>query len=122
MVIKLDITTEQDIQLMVDTFYQKVNNDIILSYVFNDFSKVDWDNHLPKMYAFWSTLIFGSQSYKGSPFLSHIDLPINKDHFEHWLSLFYETLDELFEGEIADKTKLRATAIAQVFQTKLELI
>lgn len=64
---KADIRTEQDVELMVDSFYAKVNQDPLLSYVFNDFAEVDWQSHLPKMYQFWSTLIFGVQSYKGNP-------------------------------------------------------
>ncbi len=119
---KQDIQTEKDIELMVDNFYKKVNNDEILSYVFNDFSKVDWDSHLPKMYRFWNTLIFGKQSYKGNPFAAHIDLPIDKRHFERWVHLFNENMDELFQGDVAEHTKLRAKSIAHVFQSKLSLL
>jgi hemoglobin len=73
------------------------------------------------MYGFWNTLIFAKQEYKGSPFAAHIDLPIKTTHFDRWISLFEETLDELFEGEITEKTKLRANSIALVFQNKLQL-
>jgi len=118
---KNDISSEKDIKLMVNTFYDKVNKDTLLSYVFNDFSKVDWNSHLPKMYGFWNTLIFAKQEYKGSPFAAHIDLPIQTEHFDRWITLFEETLDQLFEGEITEKTKLRANSIAQVFQHKLQL-
>jgi len=114
-----DIASKQDIQIMVDSFYDKVNKNELLSYVFNDFSKVDWDSHLPKMYNFWNTLIFGKQDYKGNPFAAHIDLPIQAEHFQNWLALFNENMDELFEGENADATKQRAKSIAGIFQSKL---
>ena len=77
---KPDIHTEQDVELMVNSFYAKVNQDPLLSYVFNDFAEVDWQSHLPKMYQFWNTLIFGEQSYKGNPFAAHVPLPVDQSH------------------------------------------
>ena len=119
---KVDIRTEQDVELMVDSFYAKVNQDPLLAYVFNDFAEVNWESHLDKMYKFWNTLIFGVQSYKGNPFAAHVPLPVDKTHFERWLSLFEENMDELFAGEVAEHTKLRAKSIAYVFSTKLAQI
>lgn len=118
---KHDITTEEDIKLMVDSFYAKVNKDDLLSYVFNDFAQVDWNTHLPKMYDFWNTLIFAKKAYKGNPFVKHLSLPIQSKHFDKWITLFEENLDELFEGEITEKTKVRANSIAEIFQFKLQL-
>lgn len=119
---KPDICTEEDVKLMVDSFYAKVNQDPLLSYVFNDFAGVDWQSHLHTMYKFWNTLIFGEQSYKGNPFAAHVPLPVDKTHFERWISLFEENMDELFCGEVAKHTKLRAKSIAYVFSTKLAQI
>ena len=117
--LKHDISSEEDIILMVDAFYTKVNKDDLLSPVFNQFSKVNWEIHLPKMYSFWNTLIFGQQSYKGNPFAAHINLPVNKAHFDRWVCLFDENIDELFVGTVANQTKLRAKSIAHIFQSKL---
>ncbi len=119
---KPDLNSEQDIELMVDSFYAKVNHDQLLSLVFNDFSKVDWNTHLPKMYRFWNTLILGKQSYKGNPFAAHVPLPVDKTHFDRWVQLFEENMDELFAGDVAEQTKLRARSIAHIFQSKLEYI
>lgn len=119
---KQDIQTEEDVVIMVNSFYKKVNNDKLLSYVFNDFSKVEWDTHLPIMHRFWNTLIFGNQSYKGNPFAKHIKLPINKNHFDRWIQLFEQNIDELFVGDVANHTKQRAKSIAYIFQSKLEII
>ncbi|WKN46426.1 group III truncated hemoglobin [Tunicatimonas pelagia] len=119
---KQDISTEKDIELMVDSFYAKVNHDQLLSFVFNDFSKVDWNKHLPKMYRFWNTLILNKQSYKGNPFAAHVPLLVDKTHFDRWVQLFEENMDELFAGDVAEQTKLRARSIAHIFQSKLEHI
>jgi hemoglobin len=115
-----DIESRKDIQLLVDSFYEKVNADALLGPVFNEVAKVNWETHLPVMYDFWSTLLLGDRSYKGVPFTAHIPLPINKTHFDRWITLFYETLDEHFEGINANEARSRATNIASVFQHKLE--
>jgi len=117
-----DITTEADVRHMVDTFYDKVNKDALLSPVFNDFAAVDWSRHLPVMYAFWNSLILGIPGYKGAPFPKHMGLPVSRDHFGRWLQLFRANIDEHFAGPNADLTKHRAENIAQVFQYKMGLI
>jgi hemoglobin len=119
---KHDINNQDDIKLMVDTFYHKVNTQSDLSAIFNDFAKVDWETHLLKMYAFWSKMLFGESGYNGSPFDHHIPLPINKTHFDLWIKIFIQNMDEHFEGPMADSAKMRAQNIARVFQHKLSYI
>lgn len=116
---KHDINNSEDIKLMVDTFYDKVNQQTDLSAVFNDFAKVNWESHLPKMYSFWSKMLLGEGNYNGRPFDPHIPLPINETHFAHWLRIFIQNMDEHFKGPIAESAKMRAQNIAQVFQHKL---
>jgi hemoglobin len=120
--IKQDIITKEDIKLMVDSFYDKVNSDAVLSPVFNDFAKVNWKTHLPKMYNFWNKILFSKGDYKGNPFAKHVALPVEDRHFERWVQLFIENIDELFEGDIAESTKIRAKSIAHIFQSKLTFI
>ena len=114
-----DIQTETDIKLLVDTFYDKVNADPLLAPVFNDFAHVDWAAHLPRMYDFWSTLLLHTARYQGQPFLKHLPLPIDGPHFAQWLALFFQTVDELFAGPVAEEARLRARSIAHVFETRL---
>jgi hemoglobin len=114
-----DILTRSDVTILVDTFYEKVKTDPLLGPVF---SHVNWPAHLPIMYNFWCSMLLGEHSYTGNPFQSHVHLPIQKVHFEQWLKIFHQTVDELFSGEKADETKMRAQAIAGVFQHKLGLM
>ncbi len=118
----MDIKNIEDIILLVDNFYSKVNDDELLSPVFNELVKVNWDEHLPIMYNFWNAVLFDTNTYKGQPLTSHADLPINKKHFERWLRLFKQTVDENFEGDKAVEAKEKADSIALIFQTKLGLI
>lgn len=119
---KNDIATEADIELMVNTFYAKVKADLLLGPVFNDFAQVEWEKHLPKMYTFWNKLILGKAGYIGNPFSFHIPLPINQDHFNRWLALFEQNIDDHFSGDVAERTKLRAKSIAHIFASKLAFI
>ncbi len=115
---KEDIKTREDIQILVNQFYDKVNKDAILAPVFGH---VDWVKHLPVMYNFWSSMLLGDRSYEGNPFQKHINLPIQSKHFDQWLLLFTKTVDENFVGDKAEETKLRAQSIAQIFQHKMNL-
>jgi hemoglobin len=119
---KKDITTEEDVKLLVDTFYDHVNQDGLLSPVFNDIARTNWQHHLPVMYSFWSSLLFGSMAYKGQPFPKHLRLPIQQEHFRRWVVLFTQTIDELFEGPKAEEAKHKAKSIARIFQMRMGLL
>lgn len=117
-----DISTEADIRRLVDTFYDRVNQDKALGPIFNDVAKVDWSKHLPTMYEFWGTLLLGTKSYRGQPFPKHaVLLDLDRTHFAKWLALFNTTLHELFEGPVAEHAEYRAGMIANVFQSRLGL-
>lgn len=123
MVRKKDIEGRQDIEKLVDSFYQKVIKDDTIGYIFNDVVKLDWEKHIPIMYDFWETTLFHQAIYKGNPMKIHVDLnakePLKKDHFDQWLAMFNETVDELFHGEKASLAKTRALSIATVMQIKI---
>ena len=118
---KNDISTIEDIKLLVNTFYSKVNEDELLSKVFNEQVGVDWEKHLPKMYNFWSTILLETMSYEGQPFPHHMKLGINEKHFERWQALFMQTVKDNFSGATADMAMERAKNIATIFQYKLGL-
>ena len=116
---KADIVSREDIQLLVDRFYDKVNANPLLAPVFGH---VDWRKHLPVMYNFWSSILLGDSSYQGNPFQKHVSLPLTSTHFKQWLELFHKTVDENFVGGKAEEAKSRADNIASVFQFKLGLL
>lgn len=115
---KKDIDSREDIVVLVDAFYAKVQADGKLAPVF---AHVNWETHLPVMYDFWSSLLLGDKSYRGNPFEKHKALPIDAHHFSQWLKLFQETVDLHFEGSKAREVKDRAQSIATVFQHKMNL-
>jgi hemoglobin len=116
------IESKEDIIVLVDTFYEKVNKDELLSPIFNEIAKVHWESHMPTMYAFWSSILLGDTSYSGRPFPKHLPLPIKQKHFNRWLELFHLTVDENFEGGLALEAKNRASNIAEIFSFKIKSI
>ena len=116
---KPDIKNFDDIVLFVDGFYLKVQQDDLIGPIFHGVIS-DWQPHLQKMYLFWNAALFGVPGFKGNPFARHAPLPINAIHFDRWLKLFSETIDEAFEGEMADNTKKRAGLMAAMFLSRLQ--
>ncbi|MGG9971565.1 group III truncated hemoglobin [Ferruginibacter sp. SUN002] len=121
---KKDIEHIDDIKLLVDSFYKKVIVVETIGYFFTKVIQFDWQVHLPVMYSFWDTILFGTMSYKGNPMVKHIEMnkkeSLKKEHFDQWMKLWKETIDELFIGEKANEAKKRAGSIAQLMQYKIQ--
>lgn len=115
-----EIKNLEDVKVVVDCFYNKVRQDELLKDVFNDVIQDRWPAHLEKMYRFWQTVLLDEHTYYGSPFLPHAKLPVNIEHFNRWLELFDETVDENFVGEKADRMKWQGRRMAEMFHSKIE--
>ena len=110
----------EDVKLLVDTFYGKVQEDEILKDVFNNVIQNRWSQHLEKMYTFWQTVLLKEHTYFGSPFVPHAKLPVEQEHFDKWMMLFYKTIDKQFAGEKAIEAKWRAEKMAEMFHGKIQ--
>ena len=117
---KKEIATIEEIRLLVDSFYDKVRSDELLGPIFERVIQNRWPVHLDKMYRFWQTVLLEEHTYSGSPFAPHAVLPVDKSHFEEWIRLFFETIDENFTGKKAIEAKWRAAKMADMFQYKIE--
>ncbi|MBZ9778939.1 group III truncated hemoglobin [Psychroflexus sp. CAK8W] len=112
-----DISTREDISLLVTRFYSKVRANEEIGYFFNEMIK-DWGEHLEKLTDFWESNLFFKSKYKGNPKLAHervdthFDGSIEQKHFGIWLNLWFETIDDNFEGEKADRAKNNARNMA----------
>ncbi|MEO7216049.1 group III truncated hemoglobin [Mucilaginibacter sp.] len=113
------ILTIDDVKLLVDTFYERIQADALLGPVFNEVIQDNWGTHLEKMYRFWQTVLLGEHTYFGTPFPPHAKLPVEHKHFATWMALFTKTVDELFAGEKADEAKWRAGKMAEMFEYKI---
>jgi len=115
-----DINDLEDIKRLVDVFYDKIREDPLLAPIFNGIIKDRWPNHLNTMYTFWRTVLVKEHTYFASTFVAHPKLPVDHVHFQTWLKLFDETVDELFKGTIATEAKWRADKMAVMFETKIK--
>lgn len=106
------ITNRDDVSLLVHTFYDKIRQHELLGPIFNGhISEEQWPAHLSKLTDFWESNLFGVRTFRGSPSKAHVNVDINlnhtisQNHFAQWLQLWFETINELFEGELADRAK-----------------
>ncbi|MGH2566380.1 MAG: group III truncated hemoglobin [Ginsengibacter sp.] len=120
---KKDITTREDIDLLMHDFYKKLLDDNSINYIFTDVAKLDIRAHIPVIADFWESVLFHRNVYHNNAMKIHLDLnnkiPLLKHHFDTWLRYFNTTVDELYEGNIAEMAKQRAVSIATVMQVKI---
>jgi len=82
-------TDEAEIERLVRDFYGHIRADEILGPIFARRIGDDWEPHLQKMFAFWSSVMLMSGRYKGAPMVAHMRLKeVRPEHFERWLALF----------------------------------
>ncbi|MBK6341251.1 MAG: group III truncated hemoglobin [Flavobacteriales bacterium] len=117
---KHDISTIDDIDLLVRSFYQRARPDESIGHFF---ANLDWDHHIPRIVSFWRMVLLGDREFQGDPMTAHIQLarerPMAKAHFERWLMHWEATVNDLFAGPKADEAKQRARTIAAVMAHKV---
>jgi hemoglobin len=106
---------EEAIRTCVREFYRKARQDPLLGPIFNQ-TVVDWDVHLHVVANFWSKALLQTDRYSGSPFVHHIHLPIELEHFERWLALFEETVKTTLPVEYAAKALAKARHMSESFK------
>lgn len=125
--VKKDIKTRDDVYHLVSSFYKKVRKDKTLAPFFDRID--DWDEHLERLTTFWESSLFLKTKYFGDPLAAHAKADrehgnkISEYHFGVWLNLWFETIEELFEGETAENAKRRARKMGtflymQIFQAR----
>lgn len=114
-----EITNREDISILITTFYKRIRKNELLGPIFNKHIPEDqWPDHLFKLTDFWETNLFGIAKFKGNPSQKHINVDknsgytISQVHFGEWLNLWYKTVDDLYEGELAFKAKNSARKMA----------
>jgi hemoglobin len=111
------ILNNEDVRHLVEVFYSKVLKDESLMPFFKH---LDFEAHLPKMIHFWSFVLLDEPGYTTNVVEKHLNMPLEPVHFQRWLSLFNETIDELFEGEKVELAKQRAAVIAWTIESKVK--
>ena len=118
-----DISTREDCEQLVRAFYGRAFADPMIGFLFTDVARLDLEAHVPRITSFWETILLGARSYGGGAFRPHAAIharsPLQRGHFERWLALWRETVDELFEGPRAELAKRHAERVAGAFHARL---
>ena len=121
-----DITTKDDIITLVDTFYGEAIKDKLIGKFFTEVVPLNFEAHMPTMYAFWEGILLNGNEYRGNPMVKHMALHqkelIKPSHFKQWLYLWHNTIDKLFEGPKANEAKQKAQQIAGLMEMKIGLM
>ncbi len=114
-----DITSREDITLLINTFYDRL---LQVEEIKPVFANIDFPSHVPHIVSFWSLVLLDEEGYKTNVFDKHINLPIKTQMFDVWLNIWTTTVDDLFKGETAELAKLRATSLTYTFKSKWETL
>lgn len=121
---KTDISSFEDIHLIISKFYEKLLNDSEMFPFFEDIvAQNQLAHHLQVISNFWNDILFDTHSYHENVMQKHLQknafIRFEKHHFERWTSYFITTINEYFDGQQATNMKSRALSIATVMQLKM---
>ena len=123
---KPDISSREDIKLIITKFYDLLLADEKMIPFFKDIVEENHlEEHLDIISDFWNDILFYTSTYKNNTMQKHLDknafVTFKKEHFTIWTSYLFSTIDKYFEGENALNMKNRARSIATVMQLKMNL-
>lgn len=123
---KPDISSRENINLIITKFYDKLLDDEkMLPFFIDIVQKKQLEHHLEVITDFWNDILFDTITYQNNVMQKHLDknafVAFNKEHFTIWISYLFNTIDNSFEGENSERMKARAQSIATVMQLKMNL-
>jgi hemoglobin len=124
---KFQSINEENIATLVRTFYPNVLKDKLLAPFFieklgEEIEGELWEEHLSLLTEFWKFVALGYDEYQGNPLKPHLEIMgINRDAFKAWLTLFHQTVDELYTPQAGQYFKNKSSEIAENFMRKLSL-
>ncbi len=84
------------------------------------FAPLDMSEHMPRIVAFWSTMLFHTGRYSGNAFKPHLELPgLTAEHFRRWMASLESTIDARHAGVNAQRMKALGHRVALSMQVRL---
>jgi hemoglobin len=118
-----DLAGRADVEALLRRFYGRVLLDDVLAEPFTELRIKGLDSHLPVMADFWETVLFRAGLYRGSAMHAHRhvhqQVPLSGRHFVRWLTTWNNTVDEMFQGPIAEHAKIQGARIAWAMHRRL---
>ncbi len=118
---------DENIEMLVRTFYPKVIEDKIIGAFFieklgSDIRGDAWEEHLVLLTQFWRYVALYDDTYRGNPLQPHFEIKgLHKKAFVRWLDLFYETVDSIYDENAGRLFKEKSQEIAENFMRRLGL-
>lgn len=117
-----DLATRDDVLALVRAFYREAAIDDLLAPIFHA-AHVDWAEHIPRVTDFWCWQVLGEPAEARNTLAAHEPsnalVPFTDAHYERWLAIWTSTVDDLFQGPVAEVAKQRAARIARAMQRYL---
>ena len=106
--------TEADLARLVPAFYARVRQDALIGPVFES-AIDDWEDHLGRLVAFWSSVMLTTGRYKGNPVAAHLKhlATITPVMFDRWLALWAAVTAEMLSAPKAAALQDKAARIAE---------
>jgi hemoglobin len=118
-----DLVDGADVEALLRRFYDRVLVDEVLTEPFAELRSLGLDAHIPIMRDFWETVLFGAGRYRGSALrvhrVVHQRTPLSAEHFVRWLTVWRDTVDQMYRGPAAERAKLQAGRIAWAMHRRL---
>jgi hemoglobin len=112
---KPQIESPKDVKVLIKRFYDK----LLQSEIKHHFVHLNLETHLPLVESFWNATIFPDNVYANNLLEKHMHLDFKKEDFKIWQHLFWQSVDDLYQGSTAELMKNRAASIAYIMQKKL---
>jgi len=120
---RTDLASRADVDALLWRFYGQALDDKLLAEPFAEVRAKGLSSHIPVMCDFWETVLFRAGLYQRSALQVHREVhervPLSARHFERWLTLWIATVDQMYQGPVADRAKLQATRIAGAMHRRL---
>jgi hemoglobin len=111
---------DNDLSDLLVSFYAALADDPLLAPYF---ASLDMSTHMPRIAAFWSTILFHTGRYSGNAFRPHLSMPgLTAEHFASWVATLEDRLDARFVGENVERMKDMAQRIAHSMQLRLGIM
>jgi hemoglobin len=104
----LDI--EAAIESCVEDFHIRAYGDPVLAGLFGR-GVTNLPEHLRGVSDFWRQVLLDSGPHPGSPYAVHMDLPLEPEHFDRWMSCFRESAGRTLPQGLATAAVAKAEQV-----------
>ena len=112
---KNDLDSKAEIEKLVDRFYNRALTDPLIG---PPLSHIRFETHMPIMTQFWCFVLLDEPGYTSNVTEKHLSMPLKKEMFDRWVSIFKAVVDEGWSGEKAEMAKQRATVMGWTMAAK----